>query len=133
KTPVVLIRSVKTLIDEKDTLLYGGYTDSSVSPHIKYSKSGITLSFTALEYSHPDDVEYSYYLEGYDKQWSAWGEKTEKEFSNLPAGKYTFRVKCRIGDEQSKPDSFSFIILPPWYQTWGAILLYILAAIGLLW
>jgi len=129
--PVVLIRSVKTMIDEKDSLLYGGYAESPPIPPIKYSKSGVTISFTALEYSHPDDVAYSYYLEGFDQQWSPWGEKTEKEFSNLPAGKYTFWVKCKLGDEESKPTSYSFIILPPWYQSWWAIVLYILAAICL--
>ena len=133
KRPVVLIRNVTAKINENDSLLYGGYTDSTATPHIQYSKSGITLSFAALEYSHPDDVEYSYLLEGFDQQWSAWSEKTEKEFSNLPAGKYTFRVKCRIGDEESKQSTYSFIILPPWYQTWWAIILYIFAGIGLFW
>lgn len=133
KKPVVLIRSVRTLINENDSLLYGGYKDSITSPMIQYSKSGITVSFSALEYSHPDDVVYSYQLDGFDQQWSAWGEKTEKEFSNLPAGKYTFRVKCRIGDDESKPALYSFVILPPWYQTWWAIILYIFTGIGLFW
>ncbi|WP_114793256.1 triple tyrosine motif-containing protein [Niabella yanshanensis] len=133
KKPVVHIRSVRTRINENDSLLYGGYTDGTESPLIQYSKSGIMLSFSALEYSHPDDVEYSYQLEGFDQQWSAWGEKTEKEFSNLPAGKYTFRVKSRIGGEESAPAVYHFIILPPWYQTWWAIVLYVFAGIGLLW
>jgi len=133
KVPVVLIRGVRARINEKDSLLYGGYRDSAASPTIQYSKSGITLSFSALEYSHPGDVEYSYQLEGFDQRWSAWAEKTEKEFSNLPAGKYTFRVKCRIGDEESNPAIYTFTILPPWYQTWWAIILYIFAGIGLFW
>lgn len=131
KKPVVLIRSVRTRINESDSLLYGGYKDNTASPLIRYSRSGITLSFSALQYSHPDDVEYSYQLDGFDQQWSAWGGKTEKEFSNLPAGKYTFRVKCRIGEVESDPVSYSFVILPPWYQTWWALVVYILTGIGL--
>lgn len=131
KKPRVLIRSVKTRISEKDSLLYGGYSDISGRSLIKFSKAGITISFAALEYSHPDDVAYSYYLEGFDQQWSAWGNKTEKEFSNLPAGKYTFQVKCRIGSEESDPVSYSFAVLPPWYQSWWAMTLYLLAGAAL--
>ncbi len=130
--PKVLIRSLKTLVDGNDSLFYGGYGENISKPAIQFNKAGIYLSFAAVEYSHPGDIEYSYYLEGFDKQWSAWGIKTDKEFANLPAGSYTFHVKCRYGNEESLTASYSFEILPPWYKSWWAILVYVLSGVGLL-
>jgi hypothetical protein len=46
---------------------------------------------------------YSYNLKGFDKDWSAWSKKTEKEYTNLPAGIYTFQVKAKsnLGNESA--------------------------------
>ncbi|WP_431212844.1 triple tyrosine motif-containing protein [Puia sp. P3] len=54
-------------------------------------------------------------------------KKTEKEYTNLPAGNYVFQVrsKSNLGNE-SAVCSYSFSILPPWYQTGWAYGLYVL-------
>ncbi|MFT3903053.1 MAG: triple tyrosine motif-containing protein [Niabella sp.] len=132
KKPAVLIRSFRTLVNGSDSLIYGGYGLAHDIPSLQFSKYGIYISYAAIDYGYPDNIEYSYYLEGFDKQWSIWSAKTEKEFSNLPAGHYTFHVKCRNGSGQSATAFYSFIILPPWYETWWAIIIYMLAAIGVL-
>jgi hypothetical protein len=66
-------------------------------------------------------------LKGFDENWSEWSKRTEKEYTNLPAGDYTFQVKVRsnLGNE-SPVASYSFTILPPWYQTVWAKLVYLL-------
>lgn len=132
RKPLVLIRTFKTLFNDRDSLIFGGYAENKKAPSFPYSKKGIYINFAALEYSHPDDVEYSFMLGGFDKEWSEWNTKTEKEFNNLPSGHYTFYVKCRMGEEVSEPAEYSFTILPPWYQSWWARLIYILSGIGLL-
>jgi len=52
-------------------------------------------------------IEYKYFLKGYDGDWSSPTAKTEKEYTNLPKGKYTFIVKAfdNLGIE-SKPASY---------------------------
>src|SRR5690606_10266242 len=56
-----------------------------------------------------------------------WTRKPEKEYTNLPAGSYTFKVKARNNyDNESAVAAYSFTILPPWYQTWWAYSLYII-------
>jgi len=66
-------------------------------------------------------------LQGYDDEWSEWTKRTDKEYTNLPPGSYTFLVKVRsnLGNE-SAASSFAFKLLPPWYKTVLAKLFYIL-------
>jgi len=54
----------------------------------------------------------------FDKTWSEWSKKTEKDYTNIPYGTYTFYVKSRnnLGNE-SKSIAYTFKVLPAWYQT----------------
>ncbi|HSN60168.1 MAG TPA: triple tyrosine motif-containing protein, partial [Ferruginibacter sp.] len=72
-------------------------------------------------------LEYSYRMKGFEKNWSEWSKKTEKDYTNLPAGKYTFEVKAKnnLGNE-SEIAFYSFTILPPWYETTWAKIIYLL-------
>jgi GAF domain-containing protein len=76
---------------------------------------------------------FSTYLEGRDKGWSEWSRQTFREFGNLSAGTYTFHVKAKnIYDVESKDAIYSFSVLPAWYATWWAYVLYVLAVIGII-
>jgi DNA-binding CsgD family transcriptional regulator len=85
-----------------------------------------------FEYSSPlyaaqNSVQYSYFLKGFDKDWSGWSKKTEKEYTNLPAGPYTFQVRSKSNrGNESVISSYSFTVLPPWYQTGWAYFIYAL-------
>lgn len=74
--------------------------------------------------------EYSYLLEGYDTEWSDWQTLPEKEFTRLPPGRYTFKVRSKTA---SQPALFHFVINPHWYQTWWAAMLYILLFLFAAW
>jgi hypothetical protein len=70
---------------------------------------------------------YSYLLEGYDTEWSAWQTLPEKEFTRLPPGSYTFKVRAKTA---SQPALFHFTIQPHWYQTgWAALLCLLLVGL----
>jgi Y_Y_Y domain. len=90
-----------------------------------------------IEYSSPlfeqqSTIEYSYYLEGFDKGWSEWSRKTEKDYTNLPAGTYKFQVKARNNlHNESAVASYSFVVLAPWYKTIWAYIVYVLMGIYL--
>ncbi len=64
---------------------------------------------------------YSYFLKGYDEKWSDWTKKTEKDYTNLPAGNYNFQVKAKnnLGSE-SEITAYVVNVLPPWYKTYSA-------------
>jgi ligand-binding sensor domain-containing protein/DNA-binding CsgD family transcriptional regulator len=137
----VQIRTVR-IGNKSDSLLFGGYfgnvneeqvqSDKNI-PQIKHNRKAIRFEFSASIFGYQSNLEYSYRLKGFDDNRSDWTKRTEKEYTNLPAGEYTFEVKVRnnLGKE-SPAAGYTFKILPPWYQTWIAKFIYILLFCGLL-
>ena len=119
-----------------DSLLFGGHesTASSVADHRFSSGSNAFRFHYATPFFEAFNVpEYQYRLEGLEKEWSAWTEKAEREYTNLPYGKYRFLVRSRIaGERESAPSVYSFEILPPWYAGKPALAVYGLLVMGFL-
>ncbi|HEX7846241.1 MAG TPA: triple tyrosine motif-containing protein, partial [Chitinophagaceae bacterium] len=129
----VLIRKVQTTLKE-DGLIYGGYNTASETPSVKHKYNSLHFEFSSTLFGQEQNTEYSYLLEGFDEDWSAWSRKTEKDYTNLPAGNYVFKVKCRNNPEnESQVSAFTFRVLPPWYQTWWAYTIYIIAFAAIIW
>lgn len=127
-----LVRKVQTTLRE-DALIYGGYDSLTNIPSLEYKYNALHFESSSTLYGQEQNTEYSYYLEGFDKGWTAWSTKKEKDYTNLPPGSYIFKVKCRNNFDNESPEaSFHFTILPPWYQTWWAFTLYVIIFTGLL-
>lgn len=131
----VQVRTVR-IINTKDSLLFGGYfkdvneqqqQDEASVPNVANKWKTIRIEFSSPLFGLQPNLEYSYRLKGFDKNWSEWNKRTEKEYTNLPPGKYSFEVKVRnnLGNE-SAVAVYAFDMLPPWYETTWAYLLYIL-------
>lgn len=103
---------------------------------IHADENDFSIEFVGLNYSNPNKNTYAYRLVGYNDNWiyPAAGQRTAS-FSNLAAGQYYFSVKVDNGEGRwsEQPATLQITILPPWYYTWWAYLLYLsLIAIGLL-
>lgn len=132
KTPL-LITSVRTTGD-RDSSIFAGYQNQLVTgdgdvntevPRLPYEWNTLHFDFSSPLYGNQASTEYAYMLEDFDKGWSAWSKKTEKEYTYLPPGSYTFKVKARSHPGDSPVSrSYRFSILPPWYRTTWAWLLY---------
>lgn len=130
----------KSLTDlERDSLFseFGDVEFDSISPFnyipqnlvLPYSLNHLTIDFGAIETGRPNQVYYQYILEGYDKEWSPILNKTSANFGNIGEGDYVFKVKVRSPQgDWSKPITYTFTVLPPWYRTWWAYLIYIISA-----
>ncbi len=121
----VTIRNI-AIQGEADSILYGGYiTKQSSTPKISYDENSLHIEYSSPLYEQQESIEYSYYLKGFDGNWSDWSKKTEKDYTNIPEGHYDFMVKARnnLGNE-SPPATYSFTILPPWYRSLWAYGLY---------
>ncbi len=137
-----LLVQVRTLRiqGQTDSLLFGGYftdtaavQDAAAIPRISHGWKTIRIEFSSSLFGYQSNLEYSYRLRGFDDNWSGWWNRTEKEYTNLPAGNYTFEVKVRnnLGNE-SAVSSYTFIVLPPWYLTiWTKLLYLVLFAAGI--
>lgn len=141
KPTLKLLLTLVKSTGRSDSLIFGGYFNRN-RDSIYEQKSNTIQSFPAnynsfhFEFSSPsyslqNNIQYSYQLEGYENSWSAWTSKTEKDYTNLPNGKYTFKIKAidNLGNE-SVIINYSFVVRPPWYKTIWAYLLYFLLFIS---
>jgi ligand-binding sensor domain-containing protein/DNA-binding CsgD family transcriptional regulator len=137
----VMIRSVKAF-GNKDSLLFGGYfaqinqpliQPESAIPSVSNNMNSLHFEYSAPVYAQQSNVQYSYLLNGFDGYWSAWSKKSEKEYTNLPPGRYEFQVKAKnnLGNESSVK-IYKFVVLPPWYQTSWAYFMYVLLIFGII-
>ena len=80
-----------------------------------YEQNYLSFQFTGSQMTNRDKTRYSYVLEGFDAQWSDISDKPFSEnYRNLPAGKYTFKVRSRTFDGiWSEPSEFNFTISVP--------------------
>jgi signal transduction histidine kinase/ligand-binding sensor domain-containing protein len=93
---------------------------------LPYNQNSFNFTFVNQAAQGRDQIVYRYILEGSDEDWSTVSPKpASKIYYNLLPGDYTLRVATRgFNGVWSKPESLSFTILPPWWQTWWAYLLF---------
>jgi len=96
-------------------------------PELLYSDNNISFNYVSPFFVQENRMQYQTFLEGLDEDWGDWESKTSREFTSLPFGRYTFRVKAKnTFGTLSEEIAYSFVVLPPWYATWWAYLLYFL-------
>lgn len=94
---------------------------------LKSNQSNIAIRYTALNFIHSKNNQYTYTLEGADHSWHTVGNRREAYYSNLAPGTYTFRVAASNNDGVWNPQEavLHITVDPPFYKTWWAYLLYI--------
>ena len=117
-----LIRKV-TL--NEDSTIYFGTQNAGFQNEFDYGSNNITFEYVAPFYVKENLTKYKTWLEGYDKSWSGYSTRIEKQYTNLAEGDYTFHVVAKnIYGVEGQEASFSFSIDPPWYRTVFAYLQY---------
>ncbi len=99
---------------------------------LEHDQNHLTFEYFAVDYLNPTGVEYSYFLEGFDKKWSPATKSRYAVYNHLPPGNYLFKVK-QAGNEFSQVATVGIYIKkppPPFYKSvWFMIL--VLAALAL--
>ena len=106
-------------------------TDDLILDH---SQNVLTFQFSALNYLAPTNNQYAYQLVGFDEHWQYIGNRREVTFTNLNAGDYLLKIKATNNDGvwNEKGTQLKIKILPPWYLTRWAYLLWTLLSLGIL-
>lgn len=108
---------VRKVVVGEDSVLFGGLITKTIT-EIDYSNNSVVFEFSATSMIDPSATEYQSMLEGFDEKWSVWKRDANRNYTNLPSGDYTFKVKGKnLYQFESKVASFSFTILSPWYST----------------
>ncbi len=97
----------------------------------------LEFDFTPIQLRSQDGLRFRYMLEGFETRWSAPTTARTADYTNLPAGRYRFRVETF---DVSNPDavseaSIAIVQRPFFYRTWwftaGCIGLLTLLVFGL--
>ena len=101
---------------------------------LKHNQNFFSIEFAALDYTDPKNIYYAYKLDGFDKEWIYAGNQRIANYTNLSRGKYLFRVKSTNSDGVWTNDerTLALEVLPPYWATGWAYLIYAVLAIMLL-
>lgn len=113
----------------------GEAVDTSDEAIVLQFREGIIFRMKQME-----DTEYSFFMEGPDRQWTDWSARNYKEYTNLGRGRYTFMYRYRSGAGDTEGEgslsyssgtgdtagegSFSFRVRAPWYFSPLAWIIY---------
>jgi len=133
------IREVRLSGSQDSIIYYGTYSNSKAIQfdtegknriELPYKSNAVRFKYSAPQFSNSELIHYQCQLIGFDKNPTEWTNTSQKEYTNLPEGKYVFEVISRnqYGVNSSK-DSFNFTISPPWYRSLVAFLVYFLFGI----
>jgi serine phosphatase RsbU (regulator of sigma subunit) len=88
---------------------------------LPYNRNHLTFHFSAIDWSAPHKVKYSFKMESLDDNWSHPAPEAIADYRSLPYGTYTFKVRAiGVAQKWSKPFEYTFTIHPPWWHSWWA-------------
>ncbi|RYY61914.1 MAG: response regulator [Chitinophagaceae bacterium] len=130
--PNVFITSL--LIDNKDVVpgdntgVLGQTIEKTSSITLSHLQDILTLEFSSLDFTSAAQNKYRYQLAGIDDNWVESNARRSATYLHLPAGRYTFRVQASNsqGEWSSHIAELRIRVLPPWWLTWWAWIIYAL-------
>jgi serine phosphatase RsbU (regulator of sigma subunit)/ligand-binding sensor domain-containing protein len=139
---------INSVVSNSDTIFSGNYYinnnkgDSIINQisltqpkelkkSFSYQNNDFSFQFSATYFVVDNPTQFSCFLEGEDEKWSEWSNETFKTYMNLYEGNYVFKVKAKnIFGTESTIATYEFTILPPWYRTTLAYIIYFILAFG---
>lgn len=113
---------------------------SSVTPSftqgikLPYGYNNFSIEFASLTYKSPDLNRYAYQLVGFDKEWQYTdANRRFAYYNNLKSGTYRFRLRAtnENGIWNREIRELEVVVLPPFWATWWAYIVYILIGTGI--
>jgi signal transduction histidine kinase/ligand-binding sensor domain-containing protein len=95
----------------------------------------LQIDYTSPTFAIPQKVKFRYRLDNYDRDWHDAGTRRQAFYTDLPPGRYSFRVIASNSDGVWNDESakLDFSIAPAYYQTNWFRGLCVAALLGLLW
>jgi signal transduction histidine kinase len=127
--PRLMFRSV---VMGRDSILWGGYGDMPGQlPTLDSDERRLRFTFALSHAPLTGQTLYRYRLN--NDEWSAWSEKQEVEFLNLPYGSFKLAIQAQLADgEQTEVTETEFHIHYPLLMRWYMVIIYLMMLAGLI-
>jgi signal transduction histidine kinase/streptogramin lyase len=113
--------------DELEFSQVAEFYNYPLNPELPYKNNHLTFHFSAIDWSAPHQIRYSFRIEGLKENWSAPSPEHVADYRKLPHGSYVFMVRA-IGSAHLWSETFEypFTIHTPWWHSWWARVAYAL-------
>ncbi len=129
----LVVNNEKINPGEENEILSRNISDTKTIT-LQHNQRDIGLEFSNLNFINPKKSIYSYQLNSASEQdeWHNIGSQNRINLSNLNAGKYQLVIKStnEDGSWNEAVQVLDIKILPPWWKSWWAYLLYFLIVLG---
>ena len=87
---------------------------------LKYEQNSVAIEFASFDFANIMGIQYSYFMDGFDKDWNEPSDKRLATYTNLNPGTYTFRVKTVSIDRQDSNigPALTIVVEPPYWKAW---------------
>ena len=94
---------------------------------LSHDENIFSVQYAALDYTNPQNIQYAYILDGFEKQWTFADRQRSVTYTNLPKGDYIFRVRSTNSDGVWVDNEriLNITILPSFWETPLAYVLYV--------
>lgn len=119
---------IRKVTDAGARVVYAGH-GRIAPPSLAYAGNRLRFEYAAASFDSRAGNRFQLRLEGQDRDWSPWSAEPYRDFANLWEGTYRLHLRTRNAyGVVSEPELFEFVILPPWYRTPWAWLLWLALA-----
>ena len=94
---------------------------------LKSSQSMFSIEYITSDYISNDEKNLEYFLKGQSEHWTSIDGHPVLTFASLSPGKYTLLVRPKNNFMETAVSSIDITMLPPFYMTWWAFLLYFIS------
>ena len=135
KEPITLLTELQLSYETVDWQRRGYETRADGLPQklsLSFTDNNLRFFFSGVNHKYPDQVTYSWKLEGYEQNWTPANDQNKVNYSSLPPGDYVFKlIACNSnGICSSEPVEYAFSIKPPFYRTWWFYTLLVVAIVA---
>lgn len=102
------------------------HIDKTEKVVLSYLQNSFTIDFVGINYTNPDQNQYSWMLEGFDDEWTPWTNNLSATYTNIGMGHYEFKLRASNPYGLSDSRSLELIVRSPWWLSFWAFLFYIL-------
>ncbi len=120
-----------TSLTEQDSLMR--FPLAGTHPQLPNDFRALKFHFATPAFAGQKQLQYRYKLQNLDESWSEWQSRSILSYNYLPAGSYVLQGQSRDHNgNMAAPVSYQFRVLPVWYRTRLAMVIYFMLSMALI-